>query len=165
MDSESSECCPRFDPEPWDEKSFVWKDKRFIRDRVTTFLFIPINFGSVIKRMNEKVQAAGADIPDWLCLSDHTSRWKMDLYLAVDREIPGAENVTLSGSYISRVYEGDFRETGNWGEDFRKYADRIGFLVEKLYMWYTTCPKCARKYGKNYVVFIAGGTNSSSDDS
>jgi len=22
-------------------------------------------------------------------------------------------------------------------------------------MWYTTCPKCAKKYGKNYVVIIA----------
>jgi hypothetical protein len=22
-------------------------------------------------------------------------------------------------------------------------------------MWYTTCPKCAQKYGKNYVVIIA----------
>jgi hypothetical protein len=22
-------------------------------------------------------------------------------------------------------------------------------------MWYTTCPKCAKKYGKNYVVILA----------
>ncbi|WP_369688185.1 hydrolase [Anaerophaga thermohalophila] len=25
-------------------------------------------------------------------------------------------------------------------------------------MWYTTCPKCAKKYGKNYVA-IVGQTN------
>jgi hypothetical protein len=24
-----------------------------------------------------------------------------------------------------------------------------------MYMWYTTCPKCAKKYGKNYVTIIA----------
>ncbi len=165
MDSESPECCPRFDPKPWDEKSFAWKEKRFIKDRVITFFYIPLTFGSVIQRMTAKVEAAGGEIPDWMCLSDHTSRWKMDLYLAVDREIPGAENVTLSGSFISRVYEGDFRETGTWGDDFRKFAERIGFLVNKLYMWYTTCPKCARKYGKNYVVFIAEGTGPSPGDS
>ena len=25
----------------------------------------------------------------------------------------------------------------------------------KMYMWYTTCPKCAMKYGKNYVAVIS----------
>ena len=155
MDSEVLECCPRFDPAPWDEKTFDWKEKRFIKDQVITFFYIPLNFGTVIQRMNQKVEAAGAEIPDWLCLSDHTSRWKMDLYLAVDREIPGADNTILTGSFISRVYEGDFRETGTWGEDFRKYTEQIGFFVKKLYMWYTTCPKCAKKYGKNYTVIMA----------
>jgi hypothetical protein len=24
-----------------------------------------------------------------------------------------------------------------------------------MYMWYTTCPKCAKVYGKNYVVILA----------
>jgi len=27
--------------------------------------------------------------------------------------------------------------------------------IEKMYMWYTTCPECAKKYGKNYIVKIA----------
>jgi hypothetical protein len=26
-------------------------------------------------------------IPDYVCLSEHTSKWNMDVYLAVDREI------------------------------------------------------------------------------
>ena len=25
----------------------------------------------------------------------------------------------------------------------------------KTFMWYTTCPKYAKKYGNNYVVFVA----------
>jgi hypothetical protein len=25
----------------------------------------------------------------------------------------------------------------------------------KLYFYYTTCPKCQKKYGKNYVVLLA----------
>jgi hypothetical protein len=24
-----------------------------------------------------------------------------------------------------------------------------------MYFFYTTCPKCAKKYGKNYVVILA----------
>jgi hypothetical protein len=27
--------------------------------------------------------------------------------------------------------------------------------LEKLYFFYTTCPKCAKHYGKNYVVLLA----------
>ena len=97
------ECCPRFDPAPWDGKMLEWENKRFVRDRVKTLFFIPLNFGSVITRLNEKVEKAGATIPDNLCLSDDTSRWNMDIYLAVDRDIPEAENVTLSGKYVCKV--------------------------------------------------------------
>lgn len=149
------ECCPPFDPAPWDGKVGEWENKRFIRDRVKTFFFIPLTFAKVIISMNAKVEEAGATIPDRLCLSDHTSRWNMDLYLAVDREIPGAENVTLNGRYLTKVYEGPYGDTGKWCKDFESYAGKQNLAIRKWYMWYTTCPKCAKKYGKNYVVIVA----------
>jgi hypothetical protein len=34
----------------------------------------------------------------------------MDLYLAVDKEVDGAENVTLNGKFLSKVFEGDFEK-------------------------------------------------------
>jgi len=107
-------CCPPFDPGPWDEKTLQWKDKRFIRDRVVTAFFVPLNFGRVMRRLDARVRAAGGTMPDNLCLSDHASKWRMDVYLAVDREIPGAANVTLSGTFFSKVYEGPYRDTGKW---------------------------------------------------
>jgi hypothetical protein len=148
------ECCPKFDPAPWDNQVFEWDNKLFIRDKVFTLFFMPVNFGGAMRRLNKKVDNAGATMPDWLCLSEHTSKWNMDLYLAVDREIPGAENATLSGKFYSKVYEGPFRDTGKWTEKFKKSAKERGFEIKKWYMWYTTCPKCAKKYGKNYVVII-----------
>ncbi|HBA84046.1 MAG TPA: hypothetical protein DCZ95_08135 [Verrucomicrobia bacterium] len=152
---DKNNCCPKFDPAPWDEKIFEWKDKRFVKDKVFTLFYMPMNFGSVMKRLDCQVQGAGATMPDGLCLSDHTSKWNMDLYLAVDKEIPGAENATLSGKFLSKVYEGPFQNTGKWSEDFKAYLHSKKLSMEKLYMWYTTCPKCAKKYGKNYVVFMA----------
>lgn len=147
-------CCPQFNPEPWQEKEFTWENKKFIKDHVFTFFFMPVNFAKIIVRMNKKVEQAGARSPDWMCLSDHTSKWNMDLYLAVDKEIPEAENVTLGGRFLSKVYEGDFKDTGKWCEDFKNYARGKNLEIKKWYMWYTTCPKCAKKYGKNYVVII-----------
>lgn len=149
------ECCPKFNPKPWDGKTFEWKNKKFVKDKVFTLFFMPINFGSAMKRLNEKVENANAKIPDWLCLSDHTSKFNMDVYLAVDKEIPNAENVTLSGKFLSKVYEGPFNDTGKWCEDFKEYAKSKKLEIKKWYMWYTTCPKCAKKYGKNYVAIIA----------
>jgi hypothetical protein len=149
------ECCPKFDPEPWDKKILDWKNKKFVKGNVFTLFYMPINFGNVITKLNETVDKAGAKVPDWLCLSDHTSMWNMDLYLAVDKEVPGLENTTISGKFLSKVYEGPYQDTGKWTKDFVGYAKKEKYEVGKMYMWYTTCPGCAKKYGKNYVVIIA----------
>lgn len=71
-------CCPRFDPEPWDKKEVTFDDRLFVRDHVTSFFHIPLNFGKVMVRN-----------------------------------------------------------------------------MEKMYFFYTTCPKCAKVYGKNYTVLLA----------
>ncbi|MBN1157141.1 hypothetical protein JXA85_05960 [Candidatus Woesearchaeota archaeon] len=149
------ECCPRFNPGPWNGKTFSWKNKRFIKDKVFTIFHMPVNFGTVIRKLMKKIESAKAKTPDWMGLSDHTSKWNMDIYVAVDKEIPDAENVTLSGKFLSKVYEGPFKDTGKWCKDFEEYAKRKKLTVKKMYMWYTTCPKCAKKYGKNYVVILA----------
>ncbi|MFH1207411.1 MAG: hydrolase [Patescibacteria group bacterium] len=151
-----TDCCPPFDPSPWDGKTFEWQDKKFIKDKVCCAFNVPMNFGKVMTRVTAKINAAGAKFQDWMALSEHTSMWKMNVYLAVDRDIPGAENTTLSGKFISKVYEGNFGQTGKWCQDFAGYAKQQGHSeIKKMYLWYTTCPKCAKKYGKNYVVIIA----------
>jgi hypothetical protein len=151
---ETQECCPQFDPAHWDDKLFVWDNKKFIKDKVRTLFYMPLNFGAAMKRLNAKVEAAGAEMPDWLCLSDHTSKWNMDLYLAVDREVKDAINVELTGNFISKVYEGPFKNSGKWMKDFESFSKSKGLNLVKTYIWYTTCPKCAKKWGKNYVVII-----------
>ena len=117
--TEEFECCPKFNPEPWEDKIIEWENKKFIREKVKTFFFMPLNFGPVMKKVFNKVTAAGASFQDNLGLSDHTSRWNMDILIAVDKEIPGAENLTLSGKFFSKAYEGPFKDTysvmANWG--------------------------------------------------
>jgi hypothetical protein len=153
-DDKTAECCPKFDPAPWDGKLFTWDRKKFVKDRVFTMFHIPVNFGAVMRRLVPKVEGAGAMSPEAMGLSDHTSKWNMDIYLAVTKPVDGADNVTLSGQFLSKVYEGDFKRTGEWCKDFAAFAEGKGLAVKKLFMWYTTCPKCAKKYGKNYVAVV-----------
>lgn len=148
-------CCPRFDPQPWDNQFFVWENKKFIKDKVCTIFYMPVNFGQVMKKLDKKIRKAEATFIDNICLSDHTSKWNMDLYLAVDKEIPGVVNTTISGRIFGKVYEGPFNDTGKWCKDFEELTKSKGLTIKKEYLWYTTCPKCAKKYGKNYVVVLA----------
>jgi hypothetical protein len=148
-------CCPKFEPSPWDDKIITWENKRFIRDKVFTFFYMPLNFGQIMKKIDTKVRDSGGTILDGLCLSDHTSKWNMNVYLAIDKEIPGADNVNLSGNFLCKVYEGPFKDTGKWCKDFEALVKNRNQSIKKWYMWYTTCPKCAKKYGKNYVVILA----------
>lgn len=152
--NQKAECCPKFDPASWDGRIFEWENKRFIKDKVLTFFYMPLNFGSAMTRSVGKIEKAGTKMSEGMVLADHTSKWNIDLYLAVDREIPDADNVGMSGKFLSKVYEGEFKDTGKWCKDFATYAKEMNCAIEKQYMWYTTCPKCAKKYGKNYVVIV-----------
>lgn len=115
---------------------------------------MPLNFGGVMKKLDARMKQAGASTPDWLCLSDHTSPWNMDLYVEVDKEIPDANHTQLAGKYACKVYEGPYKNTGKWQKDFKAFLQAISPDAGKTLMWYTTCPKCAKKYGKNYVALF-----------
>lgn len=154
QEEDNSICCPEFDPMPWDDKIIEWENKRFIKGSVCTFFHMPMNFGSVMRKLDQKIRSQGAIVEDNLGLSDHTSKWNMDIFLAVDKEVSGVENIMLSGKFYSKVYEGNFRETGKWCNDYKEIIQSKGLNIKKWYMWYTTCPKCAKKYGKNYVVIV-----------
>ncbi|MHC5210457.1 MAG: hydrolase [Planctomycetota bacterium] len=148
-------CCPRFDPEAWNERELRWKDKLFVRDRVRSLFHIPLNFGAVMKRNMQRIEAAGAQDPDQIVLSHEASPWGADLYIAVSKEVPGARQERLSGTYFTRVFEGPYSQSRKWCDEMRAHCQAHGRSVETLYSWYTTCPRCAKAYGKNYVVLVA----------
>ena len=149
------QCCPKFIPEDWDGITFNWSEKQFVKTKVFTFMYMPVGFGKVMTKAYTKITEAGAETEDWMALSDHTSLWNMDLYIAVNKEVPGAENLNLNGSFYCKVYEGSYNDTGKWHKDFKEVLQSKGKKAVKTYEWYTTCPKCAKKYGKNYVALFA----------
>jgi hypothetical protein len=148
-------CCPKFEPEVWDGKEFDWKGKRFIRDRVRSFLHIPLNFGLVMRRNSAAIAAAGAWPERLLVLSDENSLWGADVYIEVAKDVPKARMAWISGTFMTRVFEGPFQEMRRWIAEMTRRVEAAGRKVRRMYFFYTTCPKCAKKYGKNYVVIFA----------
>ena len=148
-------CCPRFNPEPWDEKEITWKDKLFIKDHIRSFLHIPLNFGKVMTKNMEMLKAADALLPEPLTLSDEKSLWGSDIYIAVSKEVPKAKTAKISGTFLSKVFEGPYKNMGKWVKEMKAHVEGKGKDMKKLYFFYTTCPSCAKYYGENYTVLLA----------
>ena len=148
-------CCPRFEPDSWDEQEVVWQNKLFVRDHIRSVWHMPLNFGRVMARLQKKIEAAGADTDEYLALNDETSRWRSDVYVAVSKEVPDAEMTRISGTFLTKVFEGPFSEMGRWMEEMQKFVRAQGKIASRYYFFYTTCPACAKEYGKNYVVIFA----------
>ncbi|MFA7662960.1 MAG: hydrolase [Patescibacteria group bacterium] len=148
-------CCPRFNPESWDEKEITWQDKLFLKDHVRSFFRMPLNFGQVMTKNMEKIQNAQALFPEVIILSDEKSLWGADIYIAVSQEVPGSEIVKISDTFLCKVFEGPFQNAGKWVKEMQTFVKSKNKEPKKLYFFYTTCPKCAKIYGKNYVVILA----------
>ncbi|HEY9205064.1 MAG TPA: hydrolase [Candidatus Methanoperedens sp.] len=148
-------CCPRFEPEPWDEKEITWQDKLFLKDHVRSIFHIPMNFDKVMIKNMEKIKAADALAPMPLLFTDENSLWGADVYIAVGREVPGARIEKMSGTFLSKVFEGPYKDAGKWAKEMTNYVRLKGRELKKIYFFYTTCPKCAKYYGKNYTVLLA----------
>jgi len=157
--NETTQCCPKFNPEPWDEKEITWKDKLFVKDSMIQFMHMPLPgaFGKTVGRMWKKIEDAGAnpDIKDFIMLAYDPSPWKGELYINATKEVPDAENIRFSGTYLTKVFDGPYNAVPKWIREMERYVTQKGQKVKKYYFYYTTCPKCAEIYGKNYVVVFA----------
>jgi len=148
-------CCPRFNPEPWQDKTHKWEGKLFVKDSTPCLFHIPLGMNGVMMKSMALINAAGAKNPESIMLMDDTSLFSSDIYIAVDRNVPGAKMAEISGTMLSRVYEGPYQNAGKWAKDMVSYVKSQGKMLKKLYFSYTTCPACAKAYGKNYVVLFA----------
>ena len=148
-------CCEPFYPKPWQDKEITWKNKIFVKDHLTSFMHVPLNMGQKVTKNIELIEKANAKAPQQLMLTDEKSLWSADIYIDVSKNVPGAQMATFSGIFLTKVFEGPFKNAGKWAQEMKQYVDGKGKKLIKLYFSYTTCPKCAKVYGKNYVVLLA----------
>jgi hypothetical protein len=148
-------CCPPFDPSTYDGREVVWRDKMFVKEHVRSFFHIPINFGKTVVRAKANIDAVNAGPPQNLMLTDEKSPWGSDLYIEVTRPVPLEPMATLSGTFLTKVFDGPFKDAPKWADTMKRYVAEQGRVLRKLYFAYTTCPGCAKAYGHNYVVLFA----------
>lgn len=148
-------CCPRFQPAGWDGQELHFEDKLFVRASTISLFHVPLNMGHVFGKTLESIKSSHADSGSFLVLSHDDSPWHAEHLFAVDREVPGAEMVRLNGTFLTKVFEGPFSQSRAWCQELTHTVEAQGKRLEQIYFFYTTCPRCARVYGKNYVVGVA----------
>ncbi len=148
-------CCPRFHPERWDGVTLHFDHKPFVKASTVSFFHMPLNMGHVMTKTWAAIEKAHAATGAFLVLSRDTSAWHAEHLFAVDAAVPGADMVELSGDYFCKVFEGPFQDAPRWCEALQQAVEDVGKTAGEQYLYYTTCPKCAAFYGKNYVVGVA----------
>jgi hypothetical protein len=56
---------------------------------------------------------------------------------------------------MSKVFEGPYRYAGKWIAEMKRHVEARGRRMMRPYFFYATCPKCARRFGRNQVVLFA----------
>jgi hypothetical protein len=159
MHDNQTQCCPKFDPVPWQEKELIWKDKLFIKGTMPQFMHTPLpgTFGNAVATMWKKMEKAGAkpDIKDFIMLSTESSPWRGEVYINVTKNVPKAENIRFTCTFLTKVFDGPYNSVPKWIKDMASFVASKGRTAKKYYFYYTTCPKCAKDCGHNYVVAFA----------
>jgi hypothetical protein len=149
-------CCPRFKPEGWDDQELHFQDKLFVRAKTKSVAHFPINMGTVFKRTFKAMEDADAiNEKNLIVMSREQSAWSADHLFAVSKEVPNQEMVQVTGDFVTKVFEGPYKKMPQWCEELNEDLRARGKDAKETYFFYTTCPKCAKTYGKNYVVGVA----------
>lgn len=149
-------CCPKFNPDGWDGRELHFENKEFVRATTKSLMHIPLNMGRVFSRVQGHIEDADAyDPDDCIVLSRDVSAWEAEHLFSITKSVPDEETVTLAGDFITKVFEGPYREIKAWHEEMKELARVKGGTSDEVHFFYTTCPKCAKAYGKNYVVGVA----------
>lgn len=150
-------CCAVPDVSAWDEQQITFENKLFIRGYTRSVMYVPLNMDKTMALLQQQTSDAGAEMPpqEAMILSREVSPWKGEHLYAVSHTVDGADNVSLSGTFLTKVFEGPFKNAGKWHNELLSYVREHHKTAGNTYFFYTTCPNCAKHYGKNYVIGLA----------
>ena len=156
MSDNPTNCCPKFKREGWDDQELHFKDKLFLKAKTRSIFHIPINMGSVYPKTFSDIKESNAHSDEnFIVMSYDPSAWIGEHYFSVTKDVPGHEMVTITGDFFTKVFEGPYKKVPKWEKEMKIFVKQKGLHIKKTYFFYTTCPKCAKAYGENYVVAVS----------
>ena len=160
METQNQECCPVFDVQKWDKKTFNWENKLFLKEAIPAFFHIPFPpmIGKKVNKMHSLALKEGATIPDKseaLLLFRDPNAFKSEIYYAVTKVTEGAGNTTISGTFVAGVFDGPYNSIPRFIKEMESRLMEKGQKASDFYVHYAYCPKCAKEKGHNYMILFA----------
>jgi hypothetical protein len=160
MNNQNQECCPEFKKEKWDKRVFSWDQKLFIKESIPTLFHFPFPpmIGKKMKKMcalADKSEADMPDVTDALVLFHDPSAFRSEIFYSVTKEVEGAKNTDLSGNLTARVFEGPYNAVPKYIKEMDKELTLENKEAKDYFVHYAYCPKCAKKFGHNYMILFA----------
>lgn len=160
MKEQNQECCPEFDVKKWDKLTLSWEKKPFIKESIPTLFHFPFPpmIGKRMRKMCDLAAKADADIADTgdaLVLFHDPSAFKSEIYYSVTKEVEGANNTSISGNFEAKVFDGPYNAMPRYMKEMEEHLSQKGQKARDYYVHYAYCPKCAKKYGNNYMILFA----------
>ncbi len=151
----TTECCPPFDPEPWDKQELHWENRRFVKDRVRSLLPHPAEHRH-IGTARYRPDSSGRHFPETMViLSNENSLWGADVYIEVTKDIPvptwrpspERSSRRSSRGRIETLENGSKRCRITSGAKARERSNSTSSTPP--------APSVQKKCGKNYVAILA----------
>lgn len=134
---------------------FDFKDIDFISAKSKAFLHMPLNLGKVMTETQKAIDESEATLKDqYLILSKDTSAYQTSHLFAVFKAVKDYPMVKLTGEYEARVFDGQYQDVPKFMKILDTEVNNDHKVIEDQWVFYTTCPKCAKAYGHNYMVFF-----------
>ena len=90
-----------------------------------------------------------------LILFHDPSAFRSEIYFSVTGNVPEANNIKISGTFISKVFAGSYNAIPKFIKQMNEYLAKKGKTAKDYYVHYAYCPKCVKKYGSNCVILFA----------
>jgi hypothetical protein len=102
----------------------------------------------------ERIRKAGAYSERRIVLVDENRPFGADILVAANAPVAGADMISLSGTFLTKVFSGPFSKLDEGVSRMKHYAAGKARRLQRILYFYTTCPRCAEAYGENYIVVL-----------
>ncbi len=106
-------------------------------------------------KMAEDAHRLHPEKEEILLLFTDPNPFRTELYLSVTDVVPDAQNTSLTGTFMGKVFEVDYKELPKFIKQMDNKFVESGIKVNDHYVHYAYCPKCAKEAGHNYMVLFA----------
>lgn len=146
--------CPRLVREEWDMVEHQWDKKPFYALPYRSFFGLPTNLGRQTRAAVDLLYRRGllAEVPINFAVNEQT--FGGTLLIAINRNVKDLETRAMSGKFMSFFFAGKYTERAHWIRHVYRYGRANHLNFHELYIWYATCPVCAKKQGYAQVVIF-----------